>query len=153
MLSDNDTDDLGNAPLLKSIPKLDPFVVPDGFFDRFPHQVQARIAHTDQRTSSSLWLRLSRAPALIGSLGTLLLVGLVWWAWPTEGPDPVAIIPETSLESDLTVLDELDDNQLYALWEGNAPPLSEIDLQLDTDDLIAYLENEELPYYLLAEEL
>lgn len=43
MTERHDTDPLSEAPLLRSIPRTDPFVVPDGFFDRFPMQVQAAI--------------------------------------------------------------------------------------------------------------
>lgn len=52
MQRDPDHDELQRlAPTLTGIPRKDPFRVEPGFFDRFPHAVQATIAQQRQRTN------------------------------------------------------------------------------------------------------
>ena len=39
------------APTLHGLKRTDPFTVPDGFFERFPHQVQAAIVERQERSA------------------------------------------------------------------------------------------------------
>ena len=132
------------APFLAGLPKADPFVVPDGFFDRFPHQVQAAI--TAQRPVQAfawpMWKRWSIALPIVA------LVGLGTWML-TRGSDhvelpAVAVTPLTDGE-----LDAIDDNEIFAAFDEadadniTGEDLGEVDLQLNDDELLAYLENED----------
>ena len=133
-----------DAPFLNGLPKADPFVVPDGFFERFPHQVQAAI--TSQRPAQNYawtwWKRVAIALPI-----TLVTC---WGAWMfTSGNRPdehtaVAITPLTDNE-----LDAIDDNEIFAAFDEadasdiTSEDLGDVALRLNDDELLAYLENED----------
>jgi hypothetical protein len=131
-----------NAPTLFSLPKVDPFVLPDGFFERFPHEVQARIVESKKVPWLGNWAkRLSIAlPVLVIAAGGL------WWMQhqPLQANvGEVAAATLTPLSDD--ELDGLDDSDLLALVEetsATADDLGAVDLNLDETELIAYLEGE-----------
>ena len=141
-------DELRDAPVLRSIPKTDPFVVPDGFFERFPHALQQRIS--EQRGRSPVlggWLR----PA-IGALAVLAVVVITWFLWPKSTSDLPRIAMST-YEQPEHVSDDLDAEELLAALSTGDPLLAEVDLALTETELAAYVEQEELPLDLLIEEL
>lgn len=152
MMDPNATDDLKDAPLLRSIPQHDPFVVPDGFFDRFPQAVQARIAAQRPARWSDRLAALLRPRVAIGSLALLAIVATTWTLWPSgasKGTSAlgVAVEPEEVLSA------EVDDELLFAALASDGPLLDAVDLPLSDSELEAYLGNEELPLDLLIEEL
>lgn len=133
-----------DAPFLAGLPKADPFAVPDGFFERFPHQVQAVI--TAQRPAPgftwSWWKRLAIALPVVA----LACLG-AWMLTDGDGsvdPPSVAVTPLTDGE-----LDAIDDNEIFAAFDDSdasditAENLGEVALQLNDDELLAYLENED----------
>ena len=156
MNSANEHDELKDAPMLRSIPKVDPFVVPDGFFDRFPHQVQARVA---QRTSLveriGTWLRSFSWPVQLAGIATiaLLIAGPLYFvlrpASITEG-NGVATIDVAPNELDPYTLDETD---LYTAIDDAPALMAAVGDGFTPDEMAAYLEHEELPLDLLIEEL
>jgi hypothetical protein len=154
MARTDEHDELKGAPLLRSIPPHDPFVAPDGFFDRFPHTVQAHIATSKRRPAWQLAMGL---PALRLAFGSAVVAGvaaLVWSLWPAAPVEPIAEVPPPSTEADALLLESMDDDLLLEAWDtGDAPALEEVDLPLDEDELLAYLENEDIPLDLLIEEL
>lgn len=133
-----------DAPVLAGLPKADPFVVPEGFFDRFPHQVQASI--TAQQPAPDLawpwWKR------WVAALPVVLLAAVgIWMATRSNGPvetPAVAITPLTDGE-----LDAIDDTEILAAFDDSdageipAEGLGEVALQLEEDELLAYLEHED----------
>ncbi|MFZ1692091.1 MAG: hypothetical protein WAT74_02745 [Flavobacteriales bacterium] len=129
-----ETDPLSEAPLLRSIPKVDPFVVPEGFFEQFPHQVQAAIA---KKKAASWWSRLlPSTPAfrVAWASAAVLVAALAWFNRPSA--------PETAPESPLASSDDewvLVDNDLLAelAAESNRPPGVQHDLT--ADELADYL--------------
>lgn len=141
----NDNEELErDAPFLAGLPKADPFVVPDGFFDRFPHQVQAAI--TAQQTTLAAawpwWKRVSIALPIIAlvSLGT----------WMLSRPDAqVELSAATVTPLSDVELDAMDDQELLAAFDEEeeqdiAPDdLGEVVIDLNDDELLAYLENED----------
>ncbi|MBK9175912.1 MAG: hypothetical protein IPM46_06145 [Flavobacteriales bacterium] len=142
-------DPLDEAPILRAIPKEAPFVVPVGFFDRFPTQVQAAVARPQQTT---VWMRLlahrwSR-PAF-GAVVGLALVGGVLLLNRTA-PTPMADASESTatwyLDDDLR-----NDSELLAeLQSTNGSPGVQHDL--DLDELTAYLvDHNDLPLDLITE--
>lgn len=141
------TDDLKDAPQLRGISKSDPFVVPDGFFDQFPHVVQARVVEEGRKRTkpelrwSPIWVPLV---ALV-----VLSIGVFWWTRPVQ-VDQLADSITVDENTDLAILENVDNDQLYALWENDAP-MGTVDLPVGTDDLFAYLENEDLSLELLIE--
>ncbi len=152
MIDPNNMDDLKDAPLLRSIPQHDPFVVPDGFFDRFPQTVQARIAAQQPTSWSDRLVAMLRPRVWVGAVAVLAIVATTWSLWPTGTPSAtsahgVAIEPEELLSTDV------DDELLFAALASDEPLLDAVDLPLSDTELEAYLENEELPLDLLIEEL
>lgn len=140
----NDPDDLKrSAPTLFGLPKADPFVVPEVFFDRFPHEVQGLVTAKQHRRSTwSDWKRVAIA------LPALALLGLgVWWAArPMPEPDHLAALANASLTDG--ELDALGDDELAALTEEVMPladpqqELGQVGIQLNDDELMAYFEGE-----------
>lgn len=152
MIDPNDTDDLKDAPLLRSIPQHDPFVVPDGFFDRFPQTVQAGIAAQTSASWSDRLAAVLRPRVVIGSLAGLAIVATTWTLWPSEISDGTAALG-VAVEPEEVLSTEVDDELLFAALMSDEPLLDAVDLPLSDTELEAYLENEELPLDLLIEEL
>jgi hypothetical protein len=142
-LTDND-DWKRDAPHLAGLPKADPFSVPDGFFDRFPHQVQAAIVAQEQTTTSAQpwWKRLSIALPIVALMG--LAVWMLMRDTPVAEVPAVAVTPLTDGE-----LDAMDDHELLAAFdETDAEEITPEDLggvviDLNDDELLAYLEHED----------
>lgn len=158
MESPHDTDPLAAAPLLQSIPKGIHFVVPDGFFERFPHQVQNAIARREaKRSSLASWLGLSpSALRLTWAAGAVLaLVLAAFWLRPWhDAPAPIAMDGEAAAM--LPSMEDLDwsEADLYALLEEEpaAWPAS-AGAGFTAEELEAYLLSTEPPFDLLTEEL
>lgn len=147
---EHEMDELRNAPNLQKLAGHDPFVVPDGFFGRFPHDVARRVATPPtlrERLLSMPGIAFVLArPALVMAL--VLLAGTMFYRALT--------LPNVNSTSSTEVVAEFDpaywDNQeLIALlctepeiWEG-------IGSGLATEDLQEYLENEDLTLELLTE--
>ncbi|MBL0044367.1 MAG: hypothetical protein IPP33_08220 [Flavobacteriales bacterium] len=139
----NENDELKrSAPTLFGLPKTDPFVVPDGLFERFPHEVQARIV--DRKDTPPAWIWWKRM--VIALPVVALVAGGIWWSQQTKPVEnalaETQLAPLTDAE-----LDDMDDNDLFALTEGadaqEAPPeLGNVDVNLNDNELLAYLENE-----------
>jgi hypothetical protein len=147
-------DEMKDAPLLRSIPPHDPFVAPDGFFDRFPHMVQGRIVGSARRPE---WQRSFARQAVRLAFGTAIVAGaaaLVWSLWPAPPVEQIAGTPAPSAETDVLLLEDMDEELLLEAWDsGDAPALEEVDLPLNEEELLVYLENEDIPLDLLIEEL
>ena len=150
----NDHDALKDAPILRSIQAQDPFRVPDGFFDRFPTDVQARIAERKGRSFSSGWMAVPGWLRISSALGAIaLIVGafLLFRSTPTD--QEMAAVPAIDLTTDDLLLDRYEMSELVHSIEQPDGLMAAIGQDLDRDDLALYLENEELPLDLLIEEL
>lgn len=131
-----------NTPFLAGVPAMDPFVVPEGFFERFPHQVQAAVV--DARPERRSWSRWRRW-AIATPTAALIAVG-VWKVLPgstsTQDPANISIASVSDAE-----LDEFADDELLAALEETpalaTTDLGAVDLELNDDELLAYLEHEE----------
>lgn len=142
-------DPLGDAPLLRAIPKVDPFAVPEGFFDRFPAQVQAALARPQQTTA---WMRLLAqrwARPVFGTVAGLVLLSsllLLNRTTPTTMADASESTATWYLDDDLR-----NDSELLAeLQSGSGSPSVQHDLNLD--ELTAYLiDQNDLPLDLITE--
>lgn len=151
-------DPLSEAPLLRSIPKADPFVVPDGFFDHFPHQVQAAVAKSNTGYRSWFpWRSPASWPArLVGVLGSaalaLTIAGL--WYFSSSPPSPEAVATY-DLQLEQNGLDEIDwdDESILALIESEPSALPAAGHGFTDDELEAFLLNTELPLDQLTAEL
>lgn len=149
-------DELKDAPILRSIPKVDPFVVPDGFFEQFPHAVQARIAQRQGAWARfngwigdlSLPLRLAGATAVIAVIASVAFFALR--NAPSTDQALAAEITVAPTELDPSDVDEI---ELLAMMEDDPSFLNDAGDGLTADEMALYLENEELPLDLLIEEL
>ena len=137
------------APTLHGLPKVDPFVVPDGFFERFPHAVGDAIAARERRVSGGWrpWMRWALAvPA----------VALLVWAGLRAGgsdraSDGLAELPV--LTSDELV--EITDADVMAYLEegGGTIDLEQVDVDLNDDEMLAYLATQDVDITELITEL
>ncbi len=130
-----ENDDLERiAPMLSRIPRTDPFVLPEGFHDRFAQEVQARLPRASTAAVRHTWLR--RAAFALPVLAALLAV---WWMLRPPAPNAIAptaavAVPATeavaALEDDL--LHDLSTAELADLAPAPEAPA------LTPDELAAY---------------
>lgn len=147
------TEDLKNeSPMLDAIPRRDPFVVPDGFFDRFPHLVQARIAKPEpawRRMLIGFWnthWAIRTAIPVAAALVVIFLLRIQATTDSAHATFTTDIKPEEL--SDWSMNDEdlfavLPEEEGTNVW---AEPLSE-------EELTGYLDHEGIPLELIIEEL
>ena len=135
----NETDELKRlAPTLFRIPKSDPFVVPEPFFERFPHEVQAQV--TAQSVPRAIW-NLWKPVAITLPLAALIAIG-IWWMQHDTVAQPIAQVEVTPL-TDVEV-DQMEDNDLLSSIEEIPPAdLGEVNVRLNDEELLAYLNNEQ----------
>lgn len=148
-------DELRDAPILRGLSKDDPFAVPDGFFDRFPHAMQAHIAHREAGgvTRTTAWwsaLLLPRSIAAMAMISALVLVA--WQIWPTT-EEPAVLAETAAIEPEELPWTAVNSDMLYETLGEEGFSSVPMDLPTDTDVLFAYLENEDLDLDLLTEEL
>jgi hypothetical protein len=134
-------DPLGQAPLLSGLAGRDPFVVPDGFFDRFPNEVRTIILARKHRGSffRSAWSY--RAAIAIPSMA---LLAAVWW-FAQRGPmDQGAHLASISIPSidDLSAQEE--GELLASIPSTQLASFATVGIDLNDDELAAYVEHEGL---------
>ncbi len=147
-------DALNEAPTLRGLSNHDPFVVPEQFFERFPHAVQQRIS-AESRTQRSWPGGLFRVPRLRVFFGSVALVAVVLAAWlvrPTSAPAPLAAVA-VNIEPEEILHEDVDTEMLFTALDEEDGALNTLGLSADEDELLAYLENEDLPLELLIEDL
>lgn len=129
-----ETDPLSEAPLLRSIPKVDPFVVPEGFFEQFPHQVQAAIA---KKKAASWWSKLlPTTPAfrVAWASAAVLIAALAWFNRPSAiGSTAELPMASSDYEWDLT------DHDLLAELAAESNQSPGVQHDLTADELADYL--------------
>jgi len=137
MDTSNEHEDLRKlAPTLASVPKGDPFVTPEAFFDQFPHQVQAAIVAQRRPVRAAWYRRWALALPVVALLG----VGAWWLTRGPELPPVVAAVEVTPLADDeLAYLGDIDAESIAA--EAGAD-LGTVDLDLKDEEVMAYLEHE-----------
>lgn len=147
--TDQIEDPLNDAPILRSLKaRPDPFVAPEGFFDRSPHLIRERVVKKDL-PMSGIWVK-----RLALSIGVIAVVIAVWWALPVtdhSAADPI----EQELVIDVSP-DELPLNEslLWAVQNDPDQPLFEdVMIELEEEELMAYLEYENVDVEHLIEEL
>lgn len=147
----DEPNELGEAPILRSLRGTDPFVVPESFFDTFPHAVQQRALATAAPRSVSPWRRILRPALAMGAVALIAIIGLRWPASaPLEDPAPLAVqdwTPEDLVRSGVDI------RSVQTLLGPEESQMDVIELPDDDHAVIAYLENEDLPLDLLIEEL
>ena len=130
------------APTLHGLPKVDPFVVPAGFFERFPHQVGDAIASRQGRRQGAWqpWMRWAFAlPALL----LLLWVGLRSLPGPAgEQVAQVAGLQDT-MPDELSGLADVD-LAAYVEEEAGAIDLAGVNVELNDEEMLAYIATEDI---------
>ena len=145
-------DELDEAPILRSLHREAPFVTPPRFFDELPARVQQRILEETRPRPVVLWWTRFRIPAAT-MLAFGLVAAIVWW--PRSGilETPDALVAEVELVGDELDRVDLDDHDLMAAYGEDPDLYSEVGHGLDSDELTAYLLNEDLSLDQLIEEL
>lgn len=145
-------DDLDEAPILRSLRREEPFMTPPGFFEELPARVQQRILAEVRPSTVALWWSRLRIPAAT-MLALVLVAAIVWWPRSGTLETPDALIADMELQgSELDRL-ELDDHDLMAAYGEDPDLYSEVGHGLGSDELTAYLLNEDLSLDQLIEEL
>ncbi len=150
MRTEDHTDDLRRlAPTLASLPKIDPFVVPEGFFDRFPHQVQGLVTRPARPAGMPVWLK-----RVAFALPLAAAVAGAWWL-VRDGDAPMQQAAVEIPDAGIDELELLDSPEAFAeLAEEHAAveALPATSLELNDEELAVWLENESTdPTELIAE--
>jgi hypothetical protein len=128
------------APTLHGLGGRDPFVVPEGFFDRFPHEVQDAIVATGERKG---WRALPR-PLRRLAIG-LPMVALLAGAWWLLRPAPPAVAAELASTPSLDDLSWTEEHELLAgLEETELPSFEETTVELSEAELEAYFAHQDI---------
>lgn len=124
----------GLAPTLAGLSKREPFTVPEGFFERFPHAVQARV--TSRTPAMAVWLR----RAAIALPLVALLVASVFWLtrMEPEAPELADTFPAAATEEELYLLAG-DDLYTELAYLGDMEAVSP-ELVLTAEELALYYE-------------
>ncbi|MCB0785389.1 MAG: hypothetical protein KDC02_14435, partial [Flavobacteriales bacterium] len=122
------------APTLMGLPKRDPFAVPEGFFEQFPHAVQARVI---TRPATTVWW--PRRAAIALPVVALIALG-TWWLYRPEpaSPDMAVEVSAPASEEDLYLLAGDDLYAELALSEDLDASMPE--LELSAEELAFYYE-------------
>lgn len=148
----NGPDELRDAPLLRKLRGSDPFVTPEGFFERFPQEVQQRIRSRERGRWS---LRAVFRPAWVIGATVIALILTVFLVLrePTAPLLQAELTEERAVMPDELVLDTWNTDQLLAEIASEEGSVIGVAHDLDAEELAAYIEHEELPIDLILEEL
>ena len=127
-----------DAPVLFGLSKQDPFLVEDGFFERFPHEVQA-LASKPVRGPLFIWLR--RAAVALPAMA-LVLFAVHALRSPEVSPVAAPITEETLLS---TAMDQFDTRTLLAgITEEEWPAFDSVTVQLTPNEALAYVDQHDI---------
>ncbi len=130
-----------SAPTLFGLQKQDPFVVSEGFFERFPHEVQA-LANAPQRTHYGVWMK--RAAFALPMIA-LIAIGIRSIQDPSDSNTTAAISISPEAAAQYMASTDLDTPELLAeLSADEWPVFDAVTVQLSTDEAMAYLDHENI---------
>lgn len=144
-----ETDD--HSPFLNSLPKQDPFVVPAGFFERFPETIAESIAERPtflQRLMAGLLMPQISPRLALGSVVMVLALGLAFWL---HEPAKDAGIASAIAHRNSVEPADWQDGELYVLLDDGPELWAGVSGSISTSELEDYLETEELDLELLNE--
>ncbi len=148
-------DPLDDAPLLRSIPRTDPFVVPEGFFESLPQQVIARTRRPLPvwRRALSAWQQAHPALKMAGLALVIAVSAVPFMLNDGSGTmrpnDKVAVSPGAE---DVDAL-LYDDHDLLVALAMDQEAFSPVGADVPEDELIAFVEQQDLSLELIAEAL
>jgi hypothetical protein len=126
---------------LEDLPKKEIFDVPEGYFEKLPGVIQARIADSKQQTTSRPVLRYAFQYAL--PLVMIITIGLIWFE--KSSPDQSAtesLLAEIQTEDLITYLDNTDMTTDELLEHASLDAADAEEIELEVYDL--NLDNEAL---------
>ncbi len=135
----NDNEELQrSAPTLFGLPKQDRFVVEDGFFERFPHEVQA-LASKSARAPLSIWLK--RAAVALPAMALVLFA-----VHSLRGPEVSHASVPVSEEAWLSAtLDQFDTRSILAgIPDEDWPQFDSVTVQLTPNEALAYVDQHDI---------
>lgn len=148
---ETNNEEMESSPLLNSLPKQDPFVVPAGFFERFPQSFSERLTERPsfmQRLLAQIVV-LQPSPRLaLGSVLAVLALGFVFWF-----QEPAEEASEQSLVAQEFPMEPIEwqDAELFALSDESSELWASVGSDISTTELEAFVENEDLDLELLNE--
>lgn len=126
------------APMLADLPRHDPFVVPAGFFDQFPHRVQAR-AVTPTRPKAGAWLR--RGAIAVPAMALVLVALRLFLTAPLSPPHQ----PLADGQFIDALAEDMDTYEILETAPGDAwPELGQVTVQLTPEEALDYVETHQI---------
>ncbi|MBL7980726.1 MAG: hypothetical protein JNL52_02840 [Flavobacteriales bacterium] len=147
----HDNDELRDAPGLKDLRRSDPFAVPEGFFEQFPQRVQQRVVQLERQNERRIpfgrW-------TWYGAAAMAMLAFGIYFLQPGTPTSATSITDQTAalnVDPEELDLESWDQIELYASLNDDRSTIAIT--ALESDELAAYIEHEELPLDLILEEL
>ena len=128
------------APTLFGIPQDEPFKVPAHFFDRLPHEVQAKVVDQRKKPADFSWFwRLAIAAPVAA-----VLFGAWWFTRePSPNGDPEVAATTTEAAPTIDDLEGVEEDDLLAAMDGPEDlGTVAVDPDLTDDELLDYLEQQ-----------
>lgn len=127
-----------SAPTLFGLPKQDPFVVEDSFFQRFPHEVQA-LASKSAQTPAFTWLK--RAAVALPAVALVLFA-----VFSLRGPGTsVASAPVTEEALISAASEQFDTETILAnVPAEDWPVFDSVTVQLTPTEALAYVDQHDI---------
>jgi hypothetical protein len=112
---------------LEDIPKKEIFDVPDGYFEKLPGKIQARISRSVQSSERGFVFRYRLQYALPAIV--FMAIGIYWFAMPAEPKDVDSLLASVQTEELVAYLGESDitTEDLLEHVEFNVSDLEEIE--------------------------
>lgn len=154
-MNDLDQDPLNDAPLLRSVPHTDPFEVPEGFFDRFPQLVMAKVERPQPRWGRA-WNAWSHAHPALRLAGIALIVGALCLPFldsSPKAPESFAELQQGPAPPDAVEALFYDDESLMAALATDDEAFVAVGHGVSDEALAAYVDQQDLPLELIIEEL
>lgn len=127
-----------DAPVLFGLSKQDPFRIEDGFFERFPHEVQA-LASKPASPPVFPWLK--RAAVALPAMA-LVLFAVHSLRSPEVSP-VIAPVTEEALLS--TTMDQFDTRSILGgVTEDEWPAFDSVTVQLTPNEALAYVDQHDI---------
>jgi hypothetical protein len=127
---------------LDDIPKQNIFEVPDGYFDRLPMKIQARIETSRPAPVMAKWSLVLRfaLPALV------IIMGVTYFLYPTSKSGTEDLLASINTEHLIAYLDESDltETELLETVKFDEIDADSLNLQMNSDFLLGGVKENEL---------
>jgi len=128
-----------HAPRLHALGKVNPFKVPEGFFEHFPHRVQA-VAAKPRATTAMPWLK---RVAIALPLVAVMAMAVHLLRLERQSAIPLDITAEEAAQL-LLLSSNTTQEILSTADDADWPDLGNVTIQLSPDEAAAYVDRENI---------